>query len=249
MDNFMEASKNINLIEKYLREELSDKDKQSFEQQLEKDTDLAEHFAVEKEIFEAVQIVAEEQFRGRLSKIQNKNTIPKKIIPLYQRRWFLAASVLFLLGIAWFLSPKNEDLSPNELFAAHYIAPEFNVSRNNTVIEERLVLAETSYRQKDYAKTIQTLESYQLSNSDTKLNLIIGSCYLEMGQLSEAVTIFERIQQQSELKDDATWYLALTHLKAAEMEDAKKELRKLLSNEFSVTQKRKSKAKDILKHL
>lgn len=243
----MENSDKILLIEKYLRDELGKAERENFQKQLTIDKELATAFEVEQSIFNAVQVSAETNFRNRLEQIEVPAT--STIRSINWRPWAMAASILLLIGLSWYGYQLNQTTSPSELYAANYVPPTFSVTRNNTNIAPSVTSAAEAYQQKEFEAAIQQLVPYLQNNYDAKLGLVLGASYLETAQWEAAINAFETVRTQSELKDDATWYLAMTYLKSDQVNLAKTEFQQLLSNEFLVTEKRKAKVQDMLKNL
>ena len=245
----MENSDNITLIEKYLRDELGTVERENFQKKLATDKALADALEVEQSIFNAIQVAAETNFRSRLQQMEVKTPPTAIVRSINWKPWAIAASILFFIGLGWYNYPLNPTTSAAELYAANYIPPTFSTTRNNTNIAPSVASVVKAYQQKEFETTIQQLAPYLQNNYDAKLGLVLGASYLETEQWPAAIKAFETVRNQSELKDDATWYLGLAYLKSNQLHLAKTEFQRLLSNEFLVTDKRKAKVTDILKNM
>lgn len=245
----MENSNNITLIEKYLRNELDKTERQNFQKKLKDDKELAEAFEVEKAIFDTVQVKGEKDFRNRLKQIELDRQPTATIKSFNWRPWVIAASILFLIGLSWIGFQQNNSLSTTDLFAENYKAPTFEMARTNVTMPEQVKQAANAYNQHDFETTINYLTPYLENNPDPKLTLLLGTSYLELGQWQAAIDTFNSLKKQKVLADDATWFLGLTYLKMDNKELAKQSFQQLLSNDFSVTPKRKALATDLIKQL
>ncbi|MEM6316295.1 MAG: tetratricopeptide repeat protein [Bacteroidota bacterium] len=238
---------NQDLIEKYLRGELDDAKAQQFRQQLTKDEALAKAFAVEKEIHNAIQLNVEANFRSRLEKLSTQpSQSVTTTIPMYRRAWFLAASLLFLIGLFWWSFNQFGTSDTQDLFAQYYETPTFSFDRSGTATPTDFDKVVETYQQKDYSQVIEKLSTTDSQKLNPKWILLLGICYLETAQFEKAVVTFDVLQAKGSLLDDAVWYKGLTYLKMGQKEMAKTTLQTLLSGEFLVTPKRKERVKAVL---
>lgn len=242
----MDNSKNIALIEKYLRNELDNSARQAFLKQLASDKTLAETFEVEKTIFNAIQVKGETDFRNRLEQIEVERQPNVSLKSFNWRPWAIAASILFLGVLGWFSNQQTTTVSTSDLFADNYKPPTFEMARTTLAMPELVTKAATAYNQKDFEGTINYLSTYLESNDDPKLALVLGASYLELDQWQNAIDIFESVREASNLLDDATWMLSMTYLKMNNEQLAKQSLQQLLNDEFLVTPKRQALAKNLI---
>ncbi len=244
----MEPANQKILIERYFRNELSAEELQGFQQQLETDQAFAQAVAVEQDIVDTLRIKEQQRFRQRLTKIHTEEIKETPIKSLFNRRWLMAASIAILLGVSFFLWTNNQPLSSQEIFAANYEQPSLTTARTG---ENNAALApiKTAYEQANYATATKLINDLLAKEYDGNLALVLGACYLENNQIEDAITIFETIQQQTDLADDALWYLGLAHLKKGDKAAAKQQFTNLLAGTIPVTPKRKAKVEQILNQL
>lgn len=243
---------NTLLIERYFREELSEEELALFNKRMQEDSSFAQAVELERTIVSAIQSKKETQLQHRLNKIHEeeiaKVSTTTKQLPR-RRNWLAAASVAALLGIALFFLIPSSSPTPQELYATHYQPPSFEIARTGQDLNPLLDAAQKAYNQHEYKKTITPLETLLDSQYNEKYALVLGASYLATNQYEQALATFQQAQQQTNLKDDATWYLAMTYLKKGEIDLAKQALEKLRNGTIPTTPKRQALAQTILDNL
>jgi len=243
------------LIEQYLRNELTEKQLTDFKQRLETDKEFAQAVATETSIQKVVAHSAEQDLRARLQTIQkeqlakrSKTEPPKetsaKVIPFYKRYKQLAAiAATLLLAVIAFNVWNTPALTNDELFAMHYAKPEFHQKRGGEDLEKE---AGKAYNNKEYSKAIELLANLP---GKPKLQLYKGIAELESKQYAQAISTFQGFQTDIDHGESATWYLALVYLKTNDLKACRKELTKLTSGEIETSDAQKAKAVKLLKQL
>lgn len=238
------------LIEKKLRNELTDNELEEFNRLLKKDRSFAEAYKIESDIHQYInQTMNNQETKAYLKKLhveleakgalEENKSLPsiKKYFP-YAAAALMAGALFFL----YFLSGTTN--SPQELFAMNYIKPAFTETQRSTTSFQQL---KTAYENKDYSTVTQLLEND--NEAKPKLKLYLGISHLELEQPDKAIAVFKSLQSSSTIKDQATWYLALCHLKQKEVFKTKTELQKLVDGKIVATPKMKEKAKQLLMQL
>jgi len=237
------------LFENYLANKLSNTELQSFEEKLEKDTDFKQEF----EIYKNLNTSLKSKFENEESEIALKKTLnnlgsqfikhnkvkkPKVISLVNYKQLMVAASIALLIGFFIFKdgNPVYNDFSnhtPLELVVR---------GENNSAVDK----AESAFNSKNYKEALQQLTI--LSNTypnDTEIKLYQGISNLELGNYTNAETIFNKISRgNSTFATTATWYKALTFLKQKEFKKCKEVLKTIPKSSDKYSQ-----AKKLLKKL
>jgi len=228
------------LIKKFLRNELSPKEKTAFTTRKE-DTIFLE--VLENEM---IAVQSKQELKKKLQAISadlktQKKTTPKRFAPLS-----VAASVILLLGAIFFF---NQGASNQELFDDYYTsypniyAQKGASSDHKTLFEKTMIL----YDAKQYPLARQNFESI---NSERKLTdgeqFYYGITLMELDKVKLAIQQFKNIPNSSPLYKDAQWYLALSYLKVNDTYNAKNILNKVTK---SVGTKKREEINNLLQHL
>jgi len=218
-------------FDKYLNNELSSFELDSFNSRLKTDSEFKEEF----EIYKALESSLGASISNKENEIELRNTLsnlgskyikeeaPKKntkVISLFNyRKLMVAASIALLIGFFLF-----KDANPVYTDYSKHTTLELVVRSGNN---DLFVKAEEAFNSKNYEEALKHLTT--LSNiylNDTEVLLYKGICQLELSNYFEANAIFEKIRQgNSSLADTATWYKALTLLKQEKFMECKQILK------------------------
>ncbi len=158
----------------------------------------------------------------------------------------IAASIL---GLFWMggifvqqslpeLADKNFSVPKVELT---YTNPEIeSVSATQVGIEDLLTKATQAYNAKNFDRTLTVFDDLRSQyNYETDEMLLYESLidYQKNNYNKAAETLQQIITRNSEIKDEAHWYLALTYLKMEQKDPAKEQL-EILNNQTSKYQKK-----------
>lgn len=174
----------------------------------------------------------------------------------------IAILLLSLLPLGFqFLS---QTMSAEEIFAANFTTEKIldlknqrstNDSTDKTQTPEKLAIAKSllvqsqaiaSYNGKEYSKAINLFQAYLASDirikNKAKVELYLAKSYLADNKPSEAKNILEKIIKEDKkgVKKDAEWYLVLTLIKENNVEQAQKELNKILDSKTASAHKEKA---------
>lgn len=250
------------LIEKYMLNQLTKDEQQLFQQKLKTEHTFAEAFKLQLDIQQTMKHIEIEEIREYLDELYAKSeTNPAsteekassekntKIEQHNIRRLspFLkyAAAVLLLLGagLLYFFN----DLTPkttNQLIAEHYSTPDLS----STVRGEATNTTEaiTAYNNRDF-ENVLSLTTQPTTNPQLLLARAIS--LLETDQPKQAIQTLNNLQTNTQIDDQATWYLAICYLKIKDKENAKTQLRMLTDGTIKSTEGWKNKAKQLLSQL
>ena len=162
-----------------------------------------------------------------------------KVVPMKKNSLFKilisAAAVALVLVLSWpYLFTEAPLQYADVVLHSKASFTEMGTSENT------LAEAEKAFNTGDYAAAITPLENYLMTNDNsTEAWFYIGICKLETGEEDSAEMLFRQISTlDTPYRSEATWYLALTHLKKEEFKKCKAELEKIKegSEHFEVAQ-------------
>lgn len=242
---------NTERIDRYLRGELPEADKNAFEAELSQSADLAAELALQKDM---EQFLRKQDRRAALKgQLENmgseffQNTTPKetgRIVPLRRNqtmRWVIGlAATIALVLVARFL------LFQPDLYEQYGQHPPLAMIEKSNAAQDNLAAMESAFNQKDYTKALPLLQTYvQEKPEDIQAQLYLGICLLETGEYTAARELFTSISKgESSFVDYGQWYLALSYLKEGNKTECRKVLQQVpAESEFA------QKAQDLLKRL
>ena len=212
-------------IDQYLLEELSDEERNSFQQMIDSDPELQEELAFRKRLIdEAVQVGRSEL----KTKIQRINVELKAEASYSQKRNFRLiaglgismAAIIVLFFLLRGFQPKTYGLPP-----------EIEQSEQPEKVQAYEKIRET-FEKKDHHRTLQLIDSYlnNYPNDPSIFTPLIKICkgisYWELEQYQDAEQALLDLKSKVSGFDKALvhWYLALTYWKQNEISKAKEEL-------------------------
>ena len=225
----MEDPKHNIPIDEYLLGRLTEEEARKVEQALRENPDLAAAANLEAEVLKGATLHGQNQLRQRLRVIQaNFEDKAEKATPSINYYLAIAAGIAALVLFAYLLLGRGPNTE--KIFAEYYNPYPISFTERGEKAEEDLLVLSQLYEEEKYAEAIPVLEKLLESrDEDGQLKLALGIAYLETGQLETAQNIFQNIRAEGILlyKDLAVWYLALTLIKADEVDRAKQWLQVL----------------------
>jgi len=221
---------NVDLIIKYLSEEMNPEDSGSFERELASNPGLRREF---EEVSSAYNLIRKElrkrdeaDFRNRLREAIEKPRKDTRNNYRYRRRWFLlipiAASLAILVALFF------TDRAPERLFTKFFSPGQDPVllafsqgTRGDTVSGSSLFHG--GYIEESRTKTQAILEA-DPDNREARLYFIIAS--IELDKEAEALQLIESSNDtiESQLDQAIVWYTTMALLKAGMQDEALAEL-------------------------
>ncbi|MFY7670127.1 tetratricopeptide repeat protein [Tenacibaculum sp. MEBiC06402] len=246
------------LIEQFLRNELSENERQEFLERVKNDTNFRETYLLEKQLFESLnendwsfaENVNEKELNDyaavfKSDEIQNlkkvlKNTKDKqndgkqmnrgRIISLFSS--LAAAVVIAIFVFKPMLSPSV--LDTNSLYINY---SDFNnlpsfTERGIDDTNNLLVDGEKFFKQKKYKEAVVIFDEFLKENkSESGAYIYNALAQTELKNFDEAIEILD-VLKKSDLIDaeKAYWYMSLVYLKSNQTEKAEKELQYIINN-------------------
>jgi tetratricopeptide (TPR) repeat protein len=243
----MELTDNdLELIESYFNQSLSDTDKTAFENRLKTDADFKKA-ALEYQATVAVLNTVREKGKKAFLKEVNA-TMPPIMVPVSRpnfRMWAAAATVLVFISIGIWLFKSDDNSRKLTPLAAEYFEPypALGITRGDDAKDVSTEALRT-YAVNDFKQAIPLLEkSFQL-NKDSIFLFYKSIAYLGNGQAAEAALILNSLQTSDKVPiESVEWYLALAYIDLKQRENALILLKKAANTEGGY----QSKAKELLR--
>ncbi|HNW97767.1 MAG TPA: tetratricopeptide repeat protein [Bacteroidales bacterium] len=240
----MKIKNNIDDIEKYLNNELSAGELNSFEDELRKNKKLADEVKLRIEVKDFLKSKDEIEYRSLLDEIKEdmigdenieQGAKKSKVIRMHPFRWQYAAAAVLLLGmitaaIFFMLRPAE-----NERLYAQNFTP-YNASDLVRSDEQAALTpfqsALNEYNSGNYEKSWKLFKDISSSNQDNAEAFFIrGISAMEINNFDDALSSFIEVanDQNSLYAEHAEWYMALCYLKKDDKENALKYLNKIIA--------------------
>ena len=130
----------------------------------------------------------------------------------------IAAAIVLLLGVVWFMKPQQ---NPAKLYST-YVQHDDIILNQRGEDDNNSKQAEQLFNEGNYKEAVPLLEAVAKNEINYDVVLALGIAYLEQNSFDKALEQFKSIQDSDAIiKDKAMWYEAVTYLK---MEDKLKAL-------------------------
>lgn len=266
---------NIDIIENYLQNKMSQADKEKFERELASNPELQEELNFIKDLETGIQFAGRENTINVIQQVQRsleeEGFFQKKDKSAWVRKIFdrpvlsIAALVVVAAGIfvAYFWIVKPQQSPYGALYAAHF---EPETEKLGILLEdltapglinedkeknEALANALQAYQKQNFTETQGLLNNYlNQFPGDGVAGFYLGLCRLHLKQYKLAVQTLEPLtgSADSAIKEEISWYLALGYLKMSDEgshQKGKELFEKLSENPEG---KYRQKAQDILQN-
>jgi tetratricopeptide (TPR) repeat protein len=231
--------RDIEQLENYWQNNLSEMEKLALEKRLETDPDFRQEADKIHLLTEGLAVVRQRQQRARFDALDA--TLPE-IKPSDSMGWLkflLAALVLAIAAFSvWFFMFKKEEkrfVKPkiSEPIAAYFEPyPALGITMGETK-NERKKDAMILYAQKEYATAIPLLNDSFKETQDSMLLFYVGIAHLAMGESAEAQGLFDKLQTNQNVPQEAVqWYLALSFVALKQYDKAMPILKNRQSDKY-----------------
>ncbi|WP_299837501.1 hypothetical protein [uncultured Tenacibaculum sp.] len=253
------------LIERFLRDELSEDEKSSFLKRIEDESEFKSNYLLEKQLFESLNdeswsfaenIDVEElkeyedlykspevdKIKQAIQKASKEKRVSNsKVIALVSG---FAAAVALILTLNVFL---KADIDSQTLYADNIQIenlPSF-VTRSETS-NDKLVEAEKLFKAKDYEKALTIFTSEAKGKENSNLFIYKAITEIELGKFTEAeLTLDQLIKSDLIDAEKGFWYKGLLYLKSDDKKSAKKVFSKIVKEKLFKSKE----AEEILKNI
>lgn len=215
----MENSKDIELIEKYLNNELSQTEKDNFDSRLQADAELAAEFERHENAHAALDYMITKNLKQQLLDLESQ----EKVVSIHRTRNVFvyrlaaAASVLLLVGFFYFRLMTPGSLTGNELATKYYELPGSSLRGGAGEVEysDSLLLGLEAYEKADYPSSIHLLESIPPTDRYYVLaQFYLGHALFQSKEFKRAEQAFSNVIAGKDIRlaPDAEWFDLLTCL-------------------------------------
>ncbi|WP_028667079.1 hypothetical protein [Runella zeae] len=210
---------NLELIDNYYNNQLSDEAKIVFEKSLQQDPHFASEVAFYVQAKQAAQKEARQRRLAELTALGQQQTLRRTRRVYYG--WTAAASIVLVLGISWYLWLGVEP-TPSLSIATDEWATEY-VSQNlgtlpiamGDIKQDSLKLGISAYNDSELATAKAIWESlYQKDKNNPELEKLLGIVCLRSGDYDQAISYFHRLGNRTDLVSNwGKFYEAIALLK------------------------------------
>lgn len=216
--------KNQEYIENYFLGRLSASEMKHFEDLLKSDVAFKKEFDFQESLQKVIDLEEDEAFKNTLQNYENKKQTKK-----HYKIWSIAASVLVLFGLSYFVL-FQENVSNEELFAQNF-EPYRNVIQpieRGDVLKDLKTQAFAAYEKGNYKNAISLFSELQKTQTNLYYIFYKANSYLALENTSEAIALLQKyITLNGKFTEKAQWYLALAYLKVDNVSEAKKILQNI----------------------
>lgn len=220
--------KNI-LLNNYFEGNLSEEEKQQFDELLSNDSEFKTEFEFQKKAKVAVALSERQRLKNQLKEIENSRKLKNN-----NNTWLsIAASIVVVLSLG-FIFFWNSSTTNDNLYADFYetfpnIEAPTTRGENNLNIKSEAFYA---YDSKDYKKAIELFsEIYKVEKTDYAI-FYIGLSEMELNEHKKAINTFSLFEgdTNNNFYYYVKWYKALSYLKENDIENSKKLLNEVVKN-------------------
>lgn len=234
------AEKDIDLIERFYEDGLSEYEADLFERRLKSDDAFRALVEQEKYVVGAIRMqgLKDELEQLKLMEATLRDPVINVPHPVNRRWYILAAAVIALVIVARFAiaPPVTTESLYKENFRPYpnVFEPTVRGQGAATDRDEAFKL----YEKGDYARAGNLFRALLQEENNDGILLLLGNCNLALGNTNEAVSNFSQLQAQSpELTIQAKWFLSMAYLQKGDAEAALPLLKELSTTGGSYAEK------------
>lgn len=225
--------KNLDLIEKYLNEELNAEEHSQFEQLRNQDADFAEEVQMAIAVNADFNIQQKKRWQGLLQEQGAQRATPvRQLTPRRSISWIRSIAAVFVLGLglslAWmlFASPDMGELADDQLVNI-YNSPTVTMAEGKENFDTNWNNAINAFQDGNFSIAVAAIEK-SIEKNPEKLgekNFYLGLSYLyeDVPNFEKAIINLEKSKSISTVRygSQASWFMSLAYLKLGKKEDAK----------------------------
>jgi len=227
------SDNDIELIQKYLGEAISDKDKLVFDSRL-NDLEFKDELLLQSKMLDALAHHDTQEVTDFLQSEDAPTPIPGK------RKWGLFVIGLFVgmlithFLIQYLTESKTTDVQSepialvekyNQAFPAEVIGRGDNLNEN-----DQLKAAFAAYSSGKYQSALEQFNALNLKTE--KIDMYKANCLLQLDNYTEALKLFSAIEKSTDknIADNANWYSALSQMGLGQNNKAKQKIKDIASD-------------------
>lgn len=226
----------MELLIKYIDDELDATEKAATEKLLQDDAELRERFENLKVAKRAIKAQGLKQHIQSLhqqyyTQVQAAETTPAKVVrPAFGFKTFMRIAAVFIVIITGYGVYQYTATNNASLYADNYISYQLPVTRG----AEQQDNLDALYSANNYAAVIKTVNARQQKTQ--KDYFLQAQAYLQTNDANAAISAFKNVEQLNSAATDkyfieeTDYYLALAYIKAGNIEEGEKQLNKIKNN-------------------
>ena len=248
----MSQDKNlIDKIDDYLFEIMNEEERQTFEDTLKTDKELAEAVALQKVEHRAMQLIIQKDLKANMNEWKKEKfasedsseKVTAKVIPMGERRsrrkfFQLASAAVVTLLFGFFFGNQwvNQNYGSQALAESSFISTSSNSRSNgndNSNLPAPFQEALSAMMKDDYTQAIQLLAEINNPEFQETAKLLQAECYFKLKNYNQSIQICNSIintSQDSSNKEKSEWYLTLSYLASENTGNGNQMLNQILSN-------------------
>jgi len=230
MENNNYSEENLELLERYLKQELNPEAERQIEEELNSSESLREQLLLLQQSHQALQsLVIREKVLAARSRAGNL-TNSKQVFFSPRNRFIAVAAVLIPLIAAAVLFSMSD---PEHVYSENYLSYQLPINRNTEASENQI---EILFQEKKYQALVAAFNDLKPSNKNQKNLFLTSVAALELNEYEWAVQLLEELKKrnsQAEVKlfeQESDFYLALAYIKTDNTLKAKNILQKIREN-------------------
>ncbi len=224
--------KHQDLIHKYFSGELSDKEQSEFDKLLENNVEFQEEVAFQRDVKKMIAAKERNKRKQLLKQYEQDRHGGVESSKFIWKRLAVAASVIIIAGLGWYLSlllgnnlqnlyEENYELYPNTIYSID------RSDNDNTILRQAFV----AYESGEHQKAIELFLELKKNNNAENLEFYLGQSYLQENKTIEAIEVFKKVVEANKnFSQEASWYIALSYLKAENQSMAVRHLETIIQN-------------------
>lgn len=230
---------NLEVIEKYIDNELEGVELFDFEQSLSSNNDIKRDYNLSLEINKSIIEDDVMALRETMDSIYNKDIKVENTSSIFAKPkfYYAAASIALLIASGGLIKQLNKpNLDNNAVFEEYYKPYDAVASyrSGNEDIDRVLVTALEKYEEKDFKQATVLFEQILNTCEDNmSVNLYSGISYMEEEKYQKASTSFNTIIKNNDnlFVEQAKWYLSMCYIKTGKKLEAKNILMELIKEQ------------------
>jgi tetratricopeptide (TPR) repeat protein len=233
----------------YLNHLLPPEEDALFEQEMKDNPAFYEEVQLQKMELLTMKMLQEDRLKAKMKEwdkdIQEDSQKPDNVIPIRKpisrriiQRWSAAAGILIVIVVALQLVSNHRFSDPQiaqRLFneSSYTVRGEGYTVRGKDSVPQELAEALQKIQNKEYTEAVSILNNLKNTEYTELILLLKGESYFKSNQFDQAIETYQSIIDQTEiaiLREEAEYYLLLTHLLAGNEAEANRLTNDILSN-------------------
>ena len=189
------SDKELELLEGYFRNELTEAQKIAFEE-IKGKVEIQNELEKLKNLEDAFAQLERKRLKKHLQLLE-KQLIETKKIPIYATVWFKAAIILIIPALSlWFYAFAT--YSDSHLAQSYYLQPVYEVERGNGNAQQQYTSAFELFSNKDYYEVLK------VESNEVDVLVLKAHAYYNLRELENALDVLDKVLNQ-ETNDEAEW--------------------------------------------